>query len=271
MREDRIPDLVRYELQDGVVTLTLNWPEQRNTISSSGMPEAIADALQRLSIDEEAKVAILTGSAPAFSAGGDIKRMLARLDQDDIATDAGGRELLHSIQQIPRAFMRTDVPIIAAINGPAVGAGFDLACMCDIRIMAQSAWVAESFIGLGLISGIGGGYFLPRVVGLEKALELSLTGDSLDAAGALACGLVSKVAPDETLMDEARALAWRMARHPREALRRTKQFVRAGSCGSLESTLQLASALQAIAYADPEHRPLVEAAVKQLKQRESDR
>jgi enoyl-CoA hydratase/carnithine racemase len=143
--------------------------------------------------------------------------------------------------------------------------------MCDIRIMAQSAWVAESFIGLGLISGIGGGFFLPRIVGIEKALELSLTGDKLDAAGALACGLVSKVVPDETLMDVAGTLAKRMARHPRGALRRTKQFVHAGSRGSLEETLQLASALQAVAYADPEHRRLVEAAVKQLKPRESVR
>ena len=126
--------------------------------------------------------------------------------------------------QIPLAFERLDVPAIAAVNGAAIGAGCDLACMCDIRIASEKAKFAESFVKLGIIPGDGGAWLLQRTVGFSRAAELSFTGDTLDAAEALACGLVSRVAPPDQLLDEARKLADRIAANPGPALRMTKRL-----------------------------------------------
>jgi enoyl-CoA hydratase/carnithine racemase len=125
------------------------------------------------------------------------------------------------IQRIPLAFDALEVPIIAAVNGSAIGAGCDLACMCDIRIAAESASFAESFVKLGIIPGDGGAWLLPRAVGFSKACEMAFTGDMVKSAEALACGLVSKVVPDGELMTAARALAERIAANPPHAVRMT--------------------------------------------------
>src|SRR4029450_5459350 len=116
-------------------------------------------------------------------------------------------EYRHGIQRLALALYNLDVPTIAAVNGPAIGAGLDLACMCDMRVAAESARFAESFLKVGIVPGDGGAWLLPRVVGFSKACEMAFTGDMLTAAEALACGLVSKVVPDTGLMAEARKLA----------------------------------------------------------------
>jgi enoyl-CoA hydratase/carnithine racemase len=163
------------------------------------------------------------------------------------------------IQRLPLAFAALEVPVIAAVNGAAMGAGCDLTCMCDLRIAGESAKFAESFVKLGLIAGDGGSWLLPRVVGWSKAAEMALTGDVIDAAEALACGLVSRVVPDAELLDAARTLARRIAANPPHAVRMTKRLLWEGRRADLATLLEMASAMQAAAHATADHEEAVSA------------
>jgi enoyl-CoA hydratase/carnithine racemase len=149
--------------------------------------------------------------------------------------------------------------VIAAINGPAIGAGLDVACMCDIRIASEKAIFAESFIKLGLVPGDGGAWLLPRAVSASKAAEMAFTGDTINAADALACGLVSKVVAPEALEAEARAIAERIAINPAQALRITKRLLREGEHSRLESLLEMSAAFQALVHHTKDHGEAVEA------------
>lgn len=152
----------------------------------------------------------------------------------------------HGIQQVPLAMYELEVPSIAAVNGAAVGAGCDLSLMCDIRIAARTAVFAESFMRVGLVSGDGGAWFLPRVVGLSKAYEMTFTGDFIDAEEAARIGLVSKVVDDTDLLSSAMALAQRIAANPTHSLRLTKRLLRDSQHVSLPIALELASSAQAL-------------------------
>ncbi|MDX9875581.1 MAG: enoyl-CoA hydratase-related protein, partial [Spongiibacteraceae bacterium] len=226
--ERAMSEFVIYEKAGRVVTLTLNNPDERNAISSFESCDALVGALQRADSDPEVSVVILTGSGSAFCAGGNIKKMLDRENSIGISDNPANTRANYrkGIQQIPLALWGIEVPTIAAVNGPAIGAGCDLACMCDIRIASEKAKFAESFLKVGLVPGDGGAWFLPRVVGFSKAAEMTFTGDILGAAEALSCGLVSKVVAPEQLLDEARALAGRIAAQPPQALRLAKRLLR---------------------------------------------
>ena len=252
-------DLVLYDNADGIVTLTLNRPEIRNAISDPDMIEAILEALERIDGDMSVRAAILTGAGSSFSSGGNLKKMGEQGGVNDPLPAQTRRNYRYGIQRIPLAFEALDVPVIAAVNGPAIGAGCDLACMCDIRIAAQSAYFAESFVKVGIVPGDGGAWLLPRVVGFSKACEMALTGDSVDAAEALACGLVSKVVPDADLLDHARALARRIAANPPHAVRMTKRLLREGQSVKLDTLLELSAAMQALAHATDDHKEAVAA------------
>jgi len=169
------------------------------------------------------------------------------------------------LDDVSLAFDRLEVPVIAAVNGPAIGAGCDLACMCDIRIAAESARFAESFVKLGIVPGDGGAWLLPRAVGYSKACEMAFTGDTLGAAEALACGLVSKVVPDAELMKEARALAERIAANPPHAVRMTKRLMREGRNVQLATLLELSAAMQSLAHATADHKEAVAAFLEKRK------
>jgi enoyl-CoA hydratase/carnithine racemase len=151
------------------------------------------------------------------------------------------------------------VPVIAAVNGPAIGAGCDLACMCDIRIASHDARFAESFVKVGLVPGDGGAWLLPRIVGFPKAVEMSLTGCTLDADEALACGLVTRVVPNNALIGEARALADQVAANPAHAVRLTKRLLREGQTSTLSALLELSAAMQALVHATDDHQEAVDA------------
>ena len=252
-------DLVLYDNADGIVTLTLNRPEIRNAISDPDMIEAILEALERIDGDMSVRAAILTGAGSSFSSGGNLKKMGEQGGVNDPLPAQTRRNYRYGIQRIPLAFEALDVPVIAAVNGPAIGAGCDLACMCDIRIAAQSAYFAESFVKVGIVPGDGGAWLLPRVVGFSKACEMALTGDSVDAAEALACGLVSKVVPDADLLDHAHALARRIAANPPHAVRMTKRLLREGQSVKLDTLLELSAAMQALAHATDDHKEAVAA------------
>ena len=253
-------DPVLYEMDsDGIVTLTLNRPETRNPLTDADMLDGILAALARLEADEGVRVAILTGAGKAFSSGGNMHAMRTGggLKEELPARTRGNYK--RGIQRLPLAFAALEVPVIAAVNGPAIGAGCDLTCMCDLRIAGEAARFAESFVKVGLVSGDGGAWLLPRVIGWSKAAEMALTGDMIDAAEALACGLVSQVVPDAELLDVARALARRIAANPPFAVRMTKRLLWEGRRADLATLLEMAAPMQALAHSTGDHSEAVEA------------
>ena len=250
---------VLYDQQGGIVTLTLNDPARRNPICERGMVDAIIAALERIDADPAVRVAILTGAGSAFSSGGDLRAMQDAAPARAAAPAATPAYYRHGIQRIPLAFERINVPVIAAVNGPAIGAGLDLACMCDIRIAARSARFAESFVKVGIIAGDGGAWLLPRLVGFSRAAEMAFTGDPLTAEEALAAGLVSRVVADADLIQAARALAERIAVNPPHAVRMTKRLLLEGRTLRMDSLLEMAAAMQSLVHATGDHREAVAA------------
>jgi enoyl-CoA hydratase/carnithine racemase len=166
---------------------------------------------------------------------------------------------IQRIQRIPRAFQRLEVPIIAAVNGAAMGAGCDLACMCDIRIASRNACFAESFVKVGIVPGDGGCWFLPRIVGESRTAEMAFTGETLSAEDALRIGLVSRVTQAGGLLPDALALARRIAANPPQVLRWTKRLLRHARHSTLDESLDEAGVLQGLAHHTAEHAEAVQA------------
>ncbi len=193
---------VLYQQDGGVVVLTLNEPTTRNAISPA-IVEALVECTERINADLSVGCVILTGAGKGFSSGGNVKQMKERTSLFGGSPAEIRRRYQQGIQRIPLAMYALEAPSIAAVNGAAVGAGCDLASMCDIRIAGRSASFAESFLRVGLVSGDGGAWFLPRAVGMSKACEMTFTGDFVEAEEALRIGLVSKVVDDDKLMEEA--------------------------------------------------------------------
>jgi enoyl-CoA hydratase/carnithine racemase len=242
----------------------MNQPDIRNVLTGNTAPEEFVNVCARIIQDSSVKAVIVTGAGPVFSAGGNVKDM-RRFFEDDIPPTRIREWYRQGIQRITRALYNLDVPTIAAVNGPAIGAGCDLACMCDIRIAAESASFAESFIRVGIIPGDGGAWLLPRAVGMSKAAEMSFTGDAIDAREALACGLVSRVVADDELMETAKSLAARIARNPGPTLRMTKRLLREGQYATLDSLLEISAGYQAIAHKTPQHKEAVMAFIEKRK------
>ncbi len=238
-------EAVLYEQDGGVVTLTLNEPATRNAISPA-IVEALVAHIARINADLTVGCVILTGAGDGFSSGGNVKQMKERAGLFAGSPAEIRRGYHQGIQRIPMALYGLEAPSIAAVNGAAVGAGCDLSTMCDIRIAGRSATFAESFLRVGLVSGDGGAWFLPRAVGMSKAYEMTFTGDFLDAEEAARIGLVSRVVDDDKLLDEARALALRIAAQPVHSLRLTKRLLRDSQQVSLPIALELASSMQAL-------------------------
>ena len=257
-RTRSMSDFLKYEQDGAIVTLTMNAPEVRNALTGNAAVDEFVAAVERINADPTVRVMILTGAGTVFSSGGNVKDM-KRFTTDAVTPAEIGQWYRNGIQRLPLALQKLEVPSIAAVNGPAVGAGNDLACMCDMRIASTNASFAESFIRVGLIPGDGGAWLLPRVVGLSKAMEMSFTGDAVKAEEALAIGLVSRVVAPEALMAEANALAARIARNPGQTLRLTKRLLREGQHQRLDSLLELSAALQVIAHKTPAHAEAVNA------------
>ena len=251
-----------YEQSGAIVTLTMNSPETRNALTGNSAPQEFVDACARIAEDLSVRVVVLTGAGTVFSSGGNLKHMQELFDAPPSTIRQWYRQ---GIQRLATALYNLEVPTIAAVNGAAIGAGCDLTCMCDIRIAADSASFAESFIRVGLIPGDGGAWLLPRVVGMSKAAEMSFTGESLSAAEALACGLVSRVVPADQLMAQALALAARIAANPGAGLRLTKRLLREGQHMRLESLLEISAGFQALAHKTAHHVEAVNAFVEKRK------
>ncbi|MGK2868556.1 MAG: crotonase/enoyl-CoA hydratase family protein [Mycobacterium sp.] len=237
---------------------TIDLPEVGNAITDTGFISALESAVETVNSDNTVRAVILTGAGKIFSAGGNVKEMADR--QGMFGMDAIDQRYAYvdGIQRIPRVLARLEVPLIAAVNGPAIGAGCDLATMCDLRIASERASFAESFVQIGLVPGDGGTWFLQRAIGYERAAEMTLTGDRIDAATALAWGLVSRVVHHDELLTAAKELADRIAKNPPHALRMAKRLLQESRTGNLESTLGMAAAMQPLAHRDAEHERRIE-------------
>ncbi len=246
--------------RDGAVeTWTLNRPDTRNAITDVETIAAIEQYVADANADAAIRAVVITGAGTAFSSGGNVKHMRDR-EGMFAGTPAEIRQgYRHGVQRIPQAMARLEVPAIAAVNGPAIGAGCDLTLMCDIRIASERAVFAESFVKVGLVPGDGGAWFLPRAVGLSRASEMAFTGEPIDAATALSWGLVSRVVPADELLAAAHELAARIAANPPHVLRMTKSLIRQGQHQSLDALLELSAAMQAIAHHTADHREAVTA------------
>jgi len=254
----------------GVVTLTLNEPATRNAVSPA-ITEALVARISEVNQDLSIRCVILTGAGEGFSSGGNVKDMKEKKGLFGGTPAEIRRGYWHGIQQIPLAMYELEVPSIAAVNGAAIGAGCDLSLMCDIRIAGRSAVFAESFMRVGLVSGDGGAWHLPRVVGLSKAYEMTFTGDFIRAEEAVRIGLASRWVEDADLMTEAMALAQRIAAHPSHSLRLTKRLLRDSQHVSLPIALELASSSQALVQHTHDQNEAVSAFIDKREPKFEDR
>ncbi len=251
-------DFLLHERQGPVVTLTMNQPESRNPLTGNSAVAEFLAAIDRIDADHGVRCVIVTANGPSFSAGGDIREM-KRQAAPEVSEIAIRQDYRRGIQKLSLALFNLEVPVIAAVNGHAIGAGLDLACMCDIRIASEKAKFAESFVKLGIIPGDGGAWLLPRVVGLARAAELAFTGDMIDARQALEWNLVSRVVPHEDLLPTARELADRIALNASHGLRLTKRLMREALHSRLESVLELSAVYQAVSHKTADHAEAVDA------------
>ena len=256
---------VLVEKANRIATVTINAPESRNTMTDAAMIEALLGALADVDADRGVSVMILTGAGTAFSAGGDVKAMANRSGMFAGAPLDIAEGYRTGVQRIPKALYGLDIPTIAAVNGPAVGAGCDLAFMCDMRVASTTAQFGEVFVNLGIIPGDAGSWFLPRRIGYQIAAEMTFTGRLVGAEEALAKGLVLKVVPPEKLMDEAKKLAAVIASKPPRAVRQAKRLLRAGEAMDLANFLEMAAANQALAHTTADHLEAVKAFVEKRK------
>jgi 2-(1,2-epoxy-1,2-dihydrophenyl)acetyl-CoA isomerase len=248
-----------FEQKGAVAVLTLNRPDIRNAFTHQEMIDEIVDACQRVQDAESVSVLVVTGAGSAFSAGGNVKDMYRKEGMFSGDPNDVRQNYRKGLQRVTLAFQRLDVPAIAAVNGPAIGAGCDLTCMCDIRIASENARFGETFVSVGLIPGDGGAFLLPRVVGFSKALELAFTCRVIDAAEALRIGLVSEVTPPDQLFERAMEVAAEIAQHPARILRLAKRLFYLSQGRSLEETLELSCSFQALCHHSPEHMAALEA------------
>jgi len=258
-------DYLLWHTGEGVVSLTMNRPEDRNALGDEEQFAAFEQAVAHINADHSLRAAILTGTGTAFCAGGNVKDMIGRKGMFGGDPMEVRRRYRAGIHRIPLALDMLEVPLIAAVNGPAMGAGCDLACMCDIRIASERASFGEVFVKLGLIPGDGGCWFLQRAVGYSKAAEMALTGEPIDAREALACGLVSRVTAHDALLDEALGLAQRIAANPPDAVRMAKRLLREARQSSMHNALELGAAYQAIAHHSKAHETVLEHLAKKGK------
>ena len=251
-------DFLIYEQDGPVVTLTMNEPERRNPLTGNrAVPDFLA-AIERIHDDRSVRCVILTGNGTVFSTGGDIREMKRQSSPEVTEMDIR-QEYRRGIQRMAVNLFNLEVPMIAALNGHAIGAGLDLACMCDIRIASEKAKFAASFIKVGIIPGDGGAWLLPRIIGMSRAAELVLTGDIIDAQQALAWNLVSRVVPADQVLPAARELAGRITQHASHGVRLTKRLLREALRSSFDTVLELSAVYQAVCHKTPDHTEAVDA------------
>jgi 2-(1,2-epoxy-1,2-dihydrophenyl)acetyl-CoA isomerase len=257
--------LIKITKTGPVTTLTIDRAETMNPLGAAGDGDefvAICDAINR---DLDVRCVILTGAGRAFSAGGDVKAMKERSGTFGGVPPAISDGYRDNIHRILRALYGLRVPVIAAVNGPAIGLGCDVACLADIRIASDKAKFGVTFLKLGIIPGDGGTWILPRVIGMSRASELFYTGDVIGPDQAQDWGLVSRVVEHESLMEEAEALAAKVSAMPPHALRHAKNLLRQGTQISYDTALEMAANTQALMHPTEDHMEGVNALLEKRK------
>lgn len=240
--------------KDGyIATLTLNRPESRNVLGEIGDGSLFAETTAQINADPAIRCVVLTGAGSAFSAGGNLKAM-----QEKSGLFAGGRDdirqaYMRDIHGVIKALWNLEMPLVAAVNGAAIGLGNDVACLADIRIAADTAVFGATFLKVGLVPGDGGAWLLPRVIGHSRAAELFFSAETIDAVTALRWGLVSRVVPSEMLMEEALGLAAKIVRQPPGVLRMTKRLMREALSADFGTIMERSATCQAEAHESRDH------------------
>jgi enoyl-CoA hydratase/carnithine racemase len=245
------------ELSDRVATLTFQRDDVRNAITGTALVDDIIRTIGWSNSCKDVSVLILTGAGSAFSSGGNVRDMDEKqgMFAGSVAEIEEGYR--RGIQQMSLALQKAEIPLIAAVNGPAIGAGLDLACMCDLRIASSRAKVGETFINLGLIPGDGGAWFLQRLIGYQRAAEMTLTGRLVDAREALELGLFLEVVEPDGLLPRAQSLAAEIAAKPPQALRLTKRLLKQAQRTELPDFLDLCASFQGMLHHTEEHATAV--------------
>lgn len=233
-----------------VAVLTFKRDDVRNALTSTELVNDIPATIVWANANPDISVLILTGEGSAFSAGGNIKTMGERSKAPPFVLEQNYRS---GVQRIPLALEEAQIPVIAAVNGPAIGAGFDMANMCDIRIGSTKAQFGETFANLGIIAGDGGGWFLTRLVGYQRAAELTFTGRIVKAEEALKLGILLEMTEPEQLLARAQELAGRIAAKPPQAIRYAKRLLKLAQRQNLDEHLAVCSAFQAICHKTEDH------------------
>jgi enoyl-CoA hydratase/carnithine racemase len=216
-----------YAKDDGIAIITLNRPQVLNAFTPLMIDEWV-QAIEAAKLDPEVRVVIVTGAGRGFCSGADVRSFREREHTDGNPVVDGRYWLQHSVHRVPLALRTLDKPYIAAVNGPAAGAGMDMASMADIRIVSETVRFTMSYVNMGLLPGDGGCYYLPRIIGVARALDLIWTGRTIDAQEALQIGCVSLVVPPEQLMDTVVTYAKKIAKGPQVAIELAKRLVYEG-------------------------------------------
>lgn len=245
---------IMYEKSDGIATITLNRPDRMNAFTPQMLDEWYA-ALLDAHTDAEVSVVILTGAGRGFCAGADLRGGEGVSLLHRSASQVDNRNFLRdSVQRIPRLVAIMEKPYIVAVNGAAVGAGMDMTSMCDMRFASDAARFGMTYVRVGLIPGDGGCYFLPRIVGMAKALDLIWSGRIFDAKEALELGYVSAIVPADELMTYTREYASRLVKGPAVAIQQAKRLAYRSQELSLDAALDLAQQAMYIAQSTEDSR-----------------
>lgn len=249
---------LKTELKNNILWITLNHPEKANAISLD-MVHSLVEVLKFADFDSRVRVAVLRGEGSFFSAGGDVKEMQTQTGMFAGEANELRMRYIHGIQQIPKCIEDLSLPLVAMVNGAAVGAGCDLAMMCDVRIGSTKARFGETFAKMGLIPGDGGAFFLQRVIGYARAIEISLTCELIDAEKAYNWGMLSAVVDEAVLEKTTEEWALKIAKNAPIAVQMTKKAIKAAYRSDLAMALDTAAAYQGIAQRTEDHFEAVNA------------
>ena len=244
-----------FEIRNRIATITLNRPEKLNAFTDP-MLDAWIQALEECRASDAVNVIVITGTGRAFTTGGDVGRF--GVSASNTAAGIKNR-ITENVQRLPRLLEEIDKPVIAALNGFATGGGLDVALMCDLRYAAESARFAQTYARMGLIPGAGGAYYLPRLIGAARALEMLWGCEFIDAREAERIGLVNRVFPDDQLMAKTYEFAERVAKGAPLAIRLTKRILYQGLDCDLKTALHLAASNMPVVRTSEDHQEAVSA------------
>lgn len=259
--------LISTQRRGDIIVLTLNRPDRLNALPDLEDGEAFERVCASINTDASVRCAVITGEGRAFSVGGNLKAMKGRRD----LFSGSGVDIRESYRRVVHRIVRSlyglEIPLIAAVNGPAMGLGCDIAGLADIRIASDRATFGVPFLKLGIIPGDGGSWLLPRNVGYARAAEMLFTGRAIDAETAERWGLVNRVVAHDALLDEAMETARQVAAHPPQALRMAKTLLRQGRDMNFDQMLEMSAAMQALAHLTDDH---IEGVTAVLEKRPAD-